>query len=154
MTSAQTVSQCIVDDKFEIASKDRAKTKTKSSHRTLPLVPHFNKALLDLKEKQELYKNICGNCYSQKYLDYVYANELCKLIKPDYITNKLKALRYHDLRHSCANLLYENSVNLKNIQKWFGHSQLSTTSDIYTHLDYKSKIIFGKCNYGFARTKF
>ena len=105
--------------------------------------------LLDLKEKQELYKNVCDNCYSQKYLDYVYVNELGELIKPDYITsrfkhivtsNKLKPLRFHDLRHSCASLLYENGVSLKNIGEWLGHSQLSTTSDIYTHLDYKSKI--------------
>ncbi len=147
ITISHTVSQCIVDGKFETVSKDRAKTK--SSHRTLPLVPHFKKVLLDLKEKQELYKNVCGNCYSQKYLDYVYVNELGELIKPDYITsrfkhivtsNKLKPLRFHDLRHSCASLLYENGVSLKNIQEWLGHSQLSTTSDIYTHLDYKSKI--------------
>lgn len=147
ITISHTVSQCIVDGKFETVSKDRAKTK--SSHRTLPLVPHFKKVLLDLKKKQEFYREVCGNCYSQKYLDYVYVNELGNLIKPDYITsrfkhivtsNKLKPLRFHDLRHSCASLLYENGVSLKNIQEWLGHSQLSTTSDIYTHLDYKSKI--------------
>ncbi|MBQ6144048.1 MAG: tyrosine-type recombinase/integrase [Clostridia bacterium] len=147
ITISHTVSQCVVDGKFEIVSKDRAKTK--SSHRTLPLVPHFKKVLLDLKKKQEFYREVCGNCYSQKYLDYVYVNELGNLIKPDYITsrfkhivtsNKLKPLRFHDLRHSCASLLYENGVSLKNIQEWLGHSQLSTTSDIYTHLDYKSKI--------------
>ncbi len=54
--------------------------------------------------------------------------------------NKLKTLRFHDFKHSCASLLYENGVSLKNIQEWLGHNQLSTTSDIYTHLDYKSKI--------------
>ena len=147
ITISHTVSQCIVDGKFETVSKDRAKTK--SSHRTLPLVPHFKKVLLDLKKKQEFYREVCGNCYSQKYLDYVYVNKLGELIKPDYITsrfkhivtsNKLKPLRFHDPRHSCANLLYENGVSLKNIQERLGHSQLSTTSDIYTHLDYKSKI--------------
>ncbi len=75
-----------MDDKFETISKDRAKTK--SSHRTLPLVPHFKKVLLDLKKKQKFYREVCGNCYSQKYLDYVYVNELGNLIKPDYITSR------------------------------------------------------------------
>ena len=29
---------------------------------------------------------------------------------------------------------------LKQIQEWLGHSDFSTTANIYAHLDYKSKI--------------
>ena len=54
--------------------------------------------------------------------------------------NGMKKIRFHDLRHSCASLLYSNGVALKDIQEWLGHSDISTTGNIYTHLDYSSKI--------------
>lgn len=47
---------------------------------------------------------------------------------------------FHDLRHSCATLLYREGVALKDIRMWLGHSDISTTSNIYTHLDFDSKI--------------
>lgn len=52
----------------------------------------------------------------------------------------LRRMRFHDLRHSCASLLLANGVLLKHIQEWLGHSDFTTTANIYAHLDYKSKI--------------
>ena len=49
-------------------------------------------------------------------------------------------MRFHDLRHSCASLLLANGVPLKQIQEWLGHSDFSTTANIYAHLDYTSKL--------------
>ena len=49
-------------------------------------------------------------------------------------------MRFHDLRHSCASLLLANGVPLKQIQEWLGHSDFSTTANIYAHLDYSSKL--------------
>lgn len=142
-----TVTQVTVDGKEVTIQKDR--TKTKSSYRTLPLVPPFEELLHRLRQEQLVNQKVCGTAYCQKYLDYIYVNAMGELVKPNFITqhfeitlknNGLKKIRFHDLRHSCASLLYANGVSLKEIQEWLGHSDIGTTSNIYTHLDYSSKV--------------
>ena len=94
-------------------------------------------------------QKLCGSSYCMDYLDYIYVDHMGILIKPNYITqhfqivlrkNGLKSIRFHDLRHSCASLLYASGVSIKDIQEWLGHSDISTTLNIYTHLDYRSKV--------------
>ena len=98
---------------------------------------------------QELNKQVCGNCYNHEYDGFVLVDELGERMRVDYLTNAfpkfleshgLRQMRFHDLRHSCASLLLANGVPLKHIQEWLGHSDFSTTANIYAHLDYKSKI--------------
>lgn len=147
LTIKHTVNEVTLNGEKVIVEKDR--TKTKSSYRTLPLVAPFEKLLNGLKEEQNLNQIVCGKAYSNKYLDNIYVNEIGERIKPDYISQNfanfiknsgMKRIRFHDLRHSCASLLYANGVSLKEIQEWLGHSDISTTSNIYTHLDFSSKI--------------
>ena len=49
-------------------------------------------------------------------------------------SRKLPKVRFHDLRHIHATILYKNGVQAKVIQERLGHSNISTTLDIYTHL--------------------
>ena len=142
-----TVVQFTIDGKTQVVQKDS--TKTKSSCRTLPLVAPFETLLRYLKAEQAINQKVCGNCYCQDYLDYIYVDAMGGLIKPNFITqhfdlllkkHDMKKIRFHDLRHSCASLLYSNGVALKDIQEWLGHSDIGTTSNIYTHLDYSNKV--------------
>lgn len=41
---------------------------------------------------------------------------------------------FHDLRHSCASILYDKGWELKDIQTWLGHADIQTTADVYTHI--------------------
>ena len=141
-----TVTETNIGGKQTIVEKER--TKTKSSRRTLPIVEPFERLLIELRASQDKNCKVCGKSYCTDYLDFVYVDELGRRIKPGYITmafpkllakSGLKRIRFHDLRHSCASLLYAHGVSLKDIQEWLGHSTISTTANIYTHLDYSSK---------------
>lgn len=46
-------------------------------------------------------------------------------------------VRLHDLRHTAASLMIRNGVNLKIVSEILGHSSISTTADIYSHVDIK-----------------
>lgn len=147
ITIRHTVTQVSLEGKSALIGKDR--TKTKSSYRTLPLVKPFEDALLRLKEQQTENRRLCGRSYNKDYLGYINVNEVGDLISPGFLTqhfpivlerNGMRKIRFHDLRHSCASLLYTNGVSLKEIQEWLGHSDIATTSNIYTHLDYSSKV--------------
>ena len=147
ITIRHTVTSCDLDGKRVLVASDT--TKTKSSMRTLPLVPFMRERLLSLKEEQQENRRLCGRSYIKDYIGYVCVNEIGDLIKPHYVTesfpkllkaNGLRHIRYHDLRHSCASLLLANGVPMKQIQEWLGHSDFSTTANIYAHLDYSSKL--------------
>lgn len=155
ITIKHTVTEVNIDGKHQIIERDR--TKTKSSFRSLPLVKPFEELLLAMKAEQALNRTVCGGMYCKDYLEYIYVNEMGERIRPNFITqnfeitlknNGLKKIRFHDLRHSCASLLYANGVSLKEIQEWLGHSDISTTSNIYTHLDFTSKVASAKAIIG------
>ena len=143
----RTVTTITLDGKQTEIEQQSAKTK--SSLRTLPLIGSFREYFLQVKEAQELNKQICGNCYNHEYDGFVFVDELGERMRANYLTSAfpkfleshgLRRMRFHDLRHSCASLLLANGVPLKHIQEWLGHSDFTTTANIYAHLDYKSKI--------------
>ena len=79
----------------------------------------------------------------------IYVNEIGQIIKPGFLTshfasvlnaNNMPRIRFHDLRHTCASLLFAQGVSLKEIQAWLGHSTIGTTANIYTHLDENNKL--------------
>lgn len=69
---------------------------------------------------------------------YIPRSQLVLLVLAD--REVVGLLRLQRVKHRCASLLYANGVSLRDIQEWLGHSDIGTTSNIYTHLDYSSKV--------------
>ena len=100
------VTQASIDGKKVLVQADRAKTK--SSLRTLPLVPPIRDRLLMLKGQQDTYRRLCGKSYNREYLGYLCVDEIGNIIRPNYVSeqfpkllekNGLRPIRFHDLRH-------------------------------------------------------
>ena len=133
----------------KLVVKFENKLKTKASHRTLPLIQYIADVLRAKKEQDEYLSTVLKSGYDHEYDDYICTDEFGRLITPNYVTDhfsnvikkyKLKKIRFHDLRHSCASLLLANGVPMKAIQEWLGHSTFHVTADFYSHLDFNSKI--------------
>lgn len=108
--------------------------KTKSSNRTLPLPKEVVNDLKQLKQKNMEYTN-----YKDSW--FVFGAELplgddairrrknrnCKLAK-------IKQIRTHDFRHSCASLLINNGADITLVAKFLGHSKIDETLNTYAHM--------------------
>ena len=81
------------------------------------------------------------------YNSYIYKEPNGELIRPGYITDhfrnyvmkkyNLKKIRFHDLRHTCATILRREGVAIGDIHKWLGHSQITTTENLYANFEYQ-----------------
>ena len=129
---------------YETVEKDKAKSK--SSYRSFPLLPEMRDFFLELKQEQWENKRLFGKCYFES--DYVFCWPDGHPVTPDYVSHRfgkilknhnLPHIRFHELRHSCASLLINNGCGLKEVQEWLGHSDISTTANIYGHLETQRK---------------
>lgn len=122
-------------------------TKTQSSFHTYLLIDDVRDRLLAQREWQKQNKKDYGQSYHDS--DYIFTWPDGKLFRPDYIThgfrkalvdNGFPEMRFHDLRHSTASILYDKGWDMKDIQSWLRHSSIEVTSDIYTHISEDRKI--------------
>lgn len=136
----------ICNTRTKMSSDFEKQPKTESSNRTLPLIDNVAEYLKKVKQQQEKDKKLFGNCYYN--CDYVCRNIDGKPISPGsynhrfrslLIANDMPLIRVHDLRHLNATMLLRQGISAKEIQVWLGHSQISTTLDIYTHVDFEMK---------------
>ena len=109
----------------------------------MPLIDSFRDELLALKKQQEENRRLCGRSYYKDDEEYVFVDCMGYLFDPERVSrhfksvlrkNGLKEIRFHDTRHSAGSALCQNGVNMKEIQEWLGHSDFSTTANIYSHL--------------------
>lgn len=120
--------------------------KSKSSIRTVPIPSSLIQVLKDHRTQQKLEKVKAGSSYKDN--KYVFATELGKNIDARNLQRSYKRLlkkagipyrKFHALRHTYATKLFEAGVQLKTVQMLLGHSDISVTANIYTHVMPKEK---------------
>jgi len=109
------------------------KTKTKHSTSTIPIVPQLKEILLEWFNVNPHEILICDE--NGWYCNpATLSNLLTKLSKRLDIN-----INYHMLRHTLATSLVLNDTDLKTAQEILRHGSISTTMDIYTHIDFTHK---------------
>jgi integrase len=116
------------------------KGKTEDSTATIPIPPVVLKVLRERKERQAAEIEQAPAWVDP---DLVFTTRAGTPIEPRNVNRAWSALcrrvgvegaRVHSLRHSAATWLYEEGVEMKDIQHALRHSRLATTSEIYAHL--------------------
>ncbi len=120
-------------------------TKTQAGSRELNLFETARSCLLRLRQQQEEYKKFYGNTYAN-HDGYIFTWEDGRPYDPNYVSHLFtKAMTefgrpeitLHKLRHSCCSMLINKGWDLKKLQYWLGHSDASTTLNIYSHFNRK-----------------
>jgi integrase len=111
------------------------------SRRTLPLAPSLVAVLRQHQLRQQQERNAAGGRWVVS--DFVFTSTEGKPLWPRNVLRVWHQLLikvglppgpFHTCRHTAVSLLAADGVRLQVVQRTVGHSQLSTTADIYGHL--------------------
>ena len=116
--------------------------KTKKSRRTIRLTEAAVEALRGHLQRQLREIEVLGDRYADEGL--VFTTEVGTLINPSNLRQRslapllkkagLPHIRFHDLRHTCATLLFQSNVHPKFVQELLGHATIAITLDTYSHV--------------------
>ncbi len=115
--------------------------KTARSRRMISLSPSTAIELRDHHEKQKLAFAMQGTAFKDDTL--IFCQSDGKPLLPNSVTHAwmklvrrlgLKGIRLHDARHSHASLMLKQGIHPKIVQERLGHSSISTTLDVYSHV--------------------
>ncbi|WAM35592.1 tyrosine-type recombinase/integrase [Caldicellulosiruptor acetigenus] len=119
--------------------------KTKAGYRVIPIPNFVADTLKELYNKHQAIKQQQPDYNS---LNLVFVTTQGTPIDPRNFERKFKQLlkkanlpniRLHDLRHTVATLLLQQNVHPKIVQEILGHRDISTTLDIYSHVNLELK---------------
>lgn len=114
--------------------------KSKASNRTLPMPDEVVEVLKAARKRQAEERLRFGQGYGSG--EYVASDETGQPYHPNLLTFrwgkvlddlKIKRVRLHDARHSCATLMHMRHVPISVIAAWLGHSSPAFTMAVYAH---------------------
>lgn len=113
--------------------------KTKSSNRILPMPDILVNDLKQVYENFKKYQN-----FNKKWFVFGGVEPISNgKIRTHKISNcnkaKIREIRIHDFRHSCASLLINSGANINMVAKYLGHTKIDETLNTYSHL-FKNKM--------------
>jgi integrase len=115
--------------------------KTGRSQRTIPLPGPSIRSLREHQRGQALERAAAGGGWRESGL--VFTTRTGTVIEPRNLSrlfeelmgkSGVRRIRFHDLRHTCASLLLAQGVPARVVMDVLGHSQLSITTDLYSHV--------------------
>lgn len=115
--------------------------KTASSKRTIPLLPDISKMLNEHRHAQTVKRFQAGQLWEDN--DLIFCTDFGKPIEPRNLHRVLEracdkanisCINIHALRHAFATRALENGIPLKVVSDILGHSSISMTADIYSHV--------------------
>jgi integrase len=115
--------------------------KTSKGRRKVVLPPFVCEALKLHHTRQLEVRLKAGARWQDR--DLVFCNKYGGYLDPAHLRQRFDKLlreanlpdvRFHDLRHSAATILLSMGVPAKVVQEILGHSQISMTMDIYSHV--------------------
>jgi integrase len=116
--------------------------KTKTSRRTVGLTPRAVESLRSHRARQAQEILRAGTLYRNQ--DLVFAGEGGGFINPSNLRQRsfaplleragLAKITFHDIRHTCASLLFQQNVHPKFVQELLGHASVAITLDTYSHM--------------------
>jgi|SRR5215208_1088976 len=118
------------------------KPKTRKSRRTVRLTQRAVEALRSHRKGQLEEKLRIGGLYQDQGL--VFVGEGGGFINPSNLRQRsfapllkraeLPQITFHDLRHTCASLLFQKNIHPKFVQELLGHASVAITLETYSHM--------------------
>lgn len=116
-------------------------TKTESSNRIVPIPKNIILKLKEYKIAQNKKRLSTGELYYESNLVFttpigtpINQSNLRKSYNRILDKANINRVKFHALRHTYATRLFEQNVQIKTVQVLLGHSDITTTMNIYTHV--------------------
>lgn len=115
--------------------------KTKAATRRIDLGQQSIEVLNQHQERQFRDMVAAGDRWQEN--DLIFASTIGTFINPSNLRREFKPLlekaglpqiRFHDLRHTAASLMFNNGIPVIVVSRRLGHAQPCTTLDVYGHL--------------------